>query len=411
MVLVAADHQVDTVLVEQRAPRFAHAEVAAAALVAGDVRLVHADDDPVDVAVRTSRLQLAFQPAALRATRVAADVRVAAVLVGHIAVGEADDAHRAGGERVPEALELVVRAGVRRGEVRLIGRRTDRAVVLLVLVVADTRHPRPEARRAAVADEPVRPRLHAVGAAEDRADRRVAEVAVDQVEQRIDALDRGDDVGGGLRADRVGGVHRVRAVRGRRARRELDFLAEVRGALVAEAGESERPAAPRRGLEHAAFRRRALVACEVDVPRARLKLRQARVVDEDLDVVEAVPVVPGLRLHTAAQSGFRGSVLHARLRHRLEGQPGHHHLARRVRAELEVKARDAGGAERARLVPQQRGAGRPRRFVGRGGRSGRRAPDDECGARGAASGEYGPARNRHGTPLLVGACPPPRGPY
>ena len=68
VVLVPADHEIDAVLVEQRHPFLADAEVGAVELVdRRDRDLVHADDDPVDVAIAARRGQLAFQPRLLRA--------------------------------------------------------------------------------------------------------------------------------------------------------------------------------------------------------------------------------------------------------------------------------------------------------------------------------------------------------
>src|SRR5439155_15286596 len=120
VVLVPAHHQVDAVPVEQRYPLLADTPVGAVELVGGgDDHLVHDHDHPVDVAVLPGRPQLPFQPALLRATGVPAHVGVAAVLVAHVVVVQADHAYRAGGERVPQPAGLRVAVVGRHGEVGL----------------------------------------------------------------------------------------------------------------------------------------------------------------------------------------------------------------------------------------------------------------------------------------------------
>ena len=69
MVFVAADHQIDLVLIEQRQPFLADAEVGAVGAVSGrDRRLMHADDDPVDIRVAPCRGEFACKPTLLLPT-------------------------------------------------------------------------------------------------------------------------------------------------------------------------------------------------------------------------------------------------------------------------------------------------------------------------------------------------------
>ena len=112
VMLVPAHHEVDAVFVEQRHPFLADAEIRAVELVGRrDRDLVHADHDPVDVAVAARRGQFLFQPGLLRARRIAADIGVAAVLIADIVIGDADHPHRAGGEGVPEPARHIGLAG------------------------------------------------------------------------------------------------------------------------------------------------------------------------------------------------------------------------------------------------------------------------------------------------------------
>ena len=89
MVFVAADHQIDLVLIEQRQPFLADAEVGAVGAVSGgDRRLMHADNHPVDIRVAPRRGEFACKPALLLPARVTVHVEVAAVLEGDIVVVE-----------------------------------------------------------------------------------------------------------------------------------------------------------------------------------------------------------------------------------------------------------------------------------------------------------------------------------
>jgi hypothetical protein len=88
----------------------------------------------------------ASQPALLGAAGIAADVRIAAVLVAHVVVIQADDPHTTGGESIPQPALQLLGAIVGNGEVGLVGAIADRAVAQLVLVIARGRHPGPVAR-------------------------------------------------------------------------------------------------------------------------------------------------------------------------------------------------------------------------------------------------------------------------
>ena len=94
VVLMPADHEVDTVFVEQRHPFLANSQIRAIELIdRRDRDLVHAHHQPVDIAIVAGGGQFLFQPILLSALRIAADVGVAAVLVHDIVVGNADHAH------------------------------------------------------------------------------------------------------------------------------------------------------------------------------------------------------------------------------------------------------------------------------------------------------------------------------
>src|SRR5262245_31801465 len=99
---MAAEDQVDSVLVEQRRELLPDAEVCPVAWMVGggDHHLVHYDDYPVDGGAGSGGDQLALQEAALCPAGVSTNVAVAAVLEADIVVVEADEAHGADGERV-----------------------------------------------------------------------------------------------------------------------------------------------------------------------------------------------------------------------------------------------------------------------------------------------------------------------
>ena len=180
MVLVSAHHEIDAVFVEQRDPLLADAEVRAIELVGGrNGDLVHAYDDPIDVAITTGGAQLLFQPNLLRALGISAHVGSAAVLINDIVVGDADHSHRANSEGVPESARQIGLFGRRRErEECLIGLITDRAIAALVLVVAGRRHPGTVARAAAVVLPEIPPCAHAVFG-----EIGVTEIAVEQMKQ------------------------------------------------------------------------------------------------------------------------------------------------------------------------------------------------------------------------------------
>src|SRR5215472_3432793 len=143
VVLVPANDQVDTVLIKERHPLFANAEVCSVGQVrGGDRDLVHADDHPIDTAVIARSRELPLEPCLLGSGRVSADVRVAAVLVGDVVVGDADDPHGTGREGVPKtARDLRLSGGLWQREVGLIRLIADRAIAELVLMIARRWHP------------------------------------------------------------------------------------------------------------------------------------------------------------------------------------------------------------------------------------------------------------------------------
>ena len=253
VVVVAAEHQVHLVPVEQRQPLLPDAEVGAVAGGrGGGGALVHLDDDPVHRLVPAAGRQRPLQPGGLRPAGVAPDVerrarldrRVAGarrrgqrrrarhergrVLEDHVVGVERDEQHRADAEGVPAAAE----AGhpvVRQGVAGQVGGEALRAVVELHLVVAQARHPGPVRGGGLVVVAEVAPHLGLGRGVQVR----VAQVAVEQVEQRLEGFHRLDCV----RALAVG-EHPRGVGRGQ----------------VAEAGEAERGPARRRGAERGAER-------------------------------------------------------------------------------------------------------------------------------------------------------------
>ena len=253
VVVMAVEHQVHLVPVEQRQPFLADAQIGAVARGRGRRgALVHLDDDPVHRLIASADRQGPLQPCGLRAAgvtpkverRAGLDWRLAGarhrrqrrrashegarVLVDDIVGVERDEQDRADAEGVPasaEARHTVIRQGVA-GQVR---GESLRPVVELHLVIAGAGHPGLAGGRRLVVVAEVAPHL----GLDRRVQVGVAQVAVEQVEQRLEGLHRLDRVGA-----LAVGEHPVGVRRGQ----------------VAEAGEAERRAALRRGPEGGAER-------------------------------------------------------------------------------------------------------------------------------------------------------------
>ena len=135
---VAANDEIDAVTVEQRQPFLANAEIRTIEFIrARDGDLVHAHDQPVDAAIGARDGELAFEPGALCARRVSAHVRISAILIGDVVVGDADHTYGADGKAVPQAARdvgLSIRR--RQREIGLIRAITDRSVAEFILVIA-----------------------------------------------------------------------------------------------------------------------------------------------------------------------------------------------------------------------------------------------------------------------------------
>ncbi len=165
----------------------------------------------------------------------------------------------------------------------------------------------------------------------------VAEVTVEEVEQRADLLDAGDDVGGGGRG--VGlevparGVGRVRSGLPRHTRRTL----------VAEAGEGERSSAGRRRVEGAGVGGGAVVLGRVQVVGVGLELADQRVMDPDGPPGGAVHVGLRRRVRCGAEAATQRAVDDPRVLDGRVGDPRDDHLAAWVGAEGQVQALDRGG--------------------------------------------------------------------
>ena len=295
---------------------------------------MHTDDHPVDVRVPPRSGEFCCKPTLLLAARVAVHVEIAAVLVGHVVVVQADHPHRAGGERVPQPADLRAGPRIRDREVRLVGAVTDWPVAQFVLVITRRRHPWPVTGRPGVVLEPVRPGpdpvVREVG---------VAQIAVDQIEQRRDAFDRDRGVAGRGRTDVVADVPAV------------GQAVQVRCGLVAETGKSQRLSSGRRGSHGAQLRRRPVVHRGVDVVGVRSQVGQVRVVDTNLGVGLGIPVGPGFGRHGPAESAGRCAQHDSRVADGLGCVPGHHHLGAGVLPELQMQTAHRRRAGPVGLVP------------------------------------------------------------
>ena len=338
--LVPAHHQIDAVLVEQGNPFLADPEVGAIGFVGGrDGDLVHAHDDPVDRRVAPGRSQFGFQPRLLSAPRIAPHIGVAAVLVGDVVVGDADHPHRAGGEGVPEpARHLGLARRLGQLEVGLVGLIADRPVAEFVLVVTGRRHPRPPARAAAVVGPEIPPGAHPVVGEVG-----VAEIAVEQVEQRLQPLDPHRHVARRRRSKIV--VHIQRTRQGD-ARRRLVLAAQRGRALVAEAGEGESRAAARRGAEGAEQRRRAFMQRAVEVRGVGAQAAKRRMMREHGLTGLGVGVAHARGRYDLLELAVQPPEQHPRALNRLQRVPRHHHLRRRIRTELQMQPGDRWGRDR-----------------------------------------------------------------
>jgi hypothetical protein len=293
---VTGEHQVHLVPVEQRQPLLANTQVGAVSGRGRRRALVHLDDDPVDRPVAAPVRERPLQPRGLPAARVTPQVKRRArrdrpmacarhrgqrggsrderarVLVHHVVGVERDEQDRADPEGIPAAAEAghpVIRqrvAGQVRGE-------PLRPVVELHLVVARARHPRPVRGRGLVVAAEVTPHVGLAGGVLVR----VAQIAVQQVEQRLEGL-HGLDCVGALAV----GEHPVGVGRGQ----------------VTEAGETERRPALGRGAEDGAERIRGVAVVvggdQVRVGRAGPQPADPGVVGPDRLAVD--PVGIGARL-------------------------------------------------------------------------------------------------------------------
>jgi hypothetical protein len=291
-VIMAGEHQVHLVPVEQRQPLLANAQVGAVSVRGRRRALVHLDDDPVDRPVAAPVREGPLEPRGLAAAGVAPQVERRArfdrrmtcarrrgqrggprderarVLVDDVVGVQRDEQDRADPKGIPPAAEArhpVIRQRVAsqvRGE-------SLRPVAELHLVVTRARHPRPVRGRGLIVAAEVTPDAGLAGGVQVR----VAQIAVQQVEQRLEGLH-------GL--DRVGalavGEHPVGVGRGQ----------------VAEAGETERSPAPGRGPEDGAERIRGVAVVvggdQVRVGRAGPQPADPGVIGPDRLAVDPVGI-------------------------------------------------------------------------------------------------------------------------
>ena len=202
-------------------------------------------------------------------------------------------------------------------------------------MVARRRHPWPVARRARVVVEPVRPGANAV-----IGEVGVAQVAVDEVEQRSDAFDRGRDISGRRGAKVVDAVDGVCE------------LAQCRDGLVAETGEAQRFPPGRSGPDGPQLRVGAVVHRGVDVVGVGGQVVEPRVVDANFGVRLRVTVGARLGLHGAAEAGRRGAHHDSRIAHRIGGVPRDDDFGGGILAELQMQAAHRLRSALVRLGPQ-----------------------------------------------------------
>src|SRR6476659_6505418 len=109
VVLMPADDEVDVEAVEKWQPVLPDAEVGSVGAVARrDRGLMHAHHDPVNPFVAARAFEFLFEPTLLGAAGVATDAGIAAVLITHVVVGQADHPDRSRRERVPQSSQLLV---------------------------------------------------------------------------------------------------------------------------------------------------------------------------------------------------------------------------------------------------------------------------------------------------------------
>src|ERR1700727_1056137 len=201
-------------------------------------------------------------------------------------------------------------------------------------MVARRRHPWPVAGRARVVVEPVRPGADAVVG-----EVRVAEVAVDEVEQWSETFDRGGDVAGRRGAKVVDAVDGV------------GELALRRDGLVSETGEAQRFPPGWSGPNGPHFRVGAVMNRGVDVVGVGGHVVQPRVMDSDLGLRLRVTVGARLGLNRMAEAGGRGAHHDPRIVYRISGVPRDDDFGGSILAELQMQAAHRLRAALARLSP------------------------------------------------------------
>src|ERR1700721_3129704 len=202
-------------------------------------------------------------------------------------------------------------------------------------MVARRRHPRPVAGRARVVVEPVRPGANAV-----IGEVRIAQVAVDEVEQWSETFDRSRDISG------RGGAKVVDAVDG------VCELALRRDGLVSETGEAQRFPPGGSGPYGPPLRVGAVMNRGRDVVGVGCHVFEPRVMDSDLGVRLRVTVGARLGLHGAAETGGRGAHHEPRIVYRISGVPRDDDFGGGIFAELQMHAAHRLCAALVRLTPQ-----------------------------------------------------------
>ena len=188
-------------------------------------------------------------------------------------------------------------------------------------MIARCGHPRPMARGAAVVVEPGRPRPDPVGGEVG-----VAQVTVDEVEQRGDALDAGRHVTRRRRAAAVTAI-------GRRAPCDV----QCRRRLIAETGEGDPVATLRRRAEGAQFGRCAVVHGGVHIVRVGRQPCQPSVIYPNFAAGLGISINLGVGHGGRPEPGCRGSEQDARIADRFGRVPG----CRRIRSTRRRRTADA----------------------------------------------------------------------
>jgi hypothetical protein len=118
------------------------------------------------------------------------------------------------------------------------------------------------------------------------------------------------------------------------------FLAQRRRALIAEAGEGERGATARSSVERAEFRVGAVVHRPVQIDEVGPQLIELGVIGVDQLAGLGIGVTMLFGIDGLLELAVEAAEHDTGISNRLQRVPGHHHLGRRIRAELQMQSGD-----------------------------------------------------------------------